>query len=362
MSTTGIIAKLRTSTVAVIRTPLWATMVSTVAGLTLIATALTVFSENATAEGLDAGRMALSFDTLLVLAFALFTVPAIVDRVRHTTGAHGFLDSFVTAFVVGWSMVFAATPAFVWALAATGVGADVWVPALGSLKLEVLLVDVLVAVAFTTIRKPGTATAVAYGAISSLIIGPLLALGVVAAMPGVTQTTYTSTMEWSKDGSGIDPVTGYPTDPRCPTKTASKREVPRYELAWASAPIIPFALVSESVEPKLVQFVNAIYMDQSTAQSPDAPKTTAPVDIFSTIALNTRSLQIPAETTITINECELLKETGQPYLSTPYGQRNPADILANTTSGFTTGLIGQLAIVGAWIVGMVVIPRLRRQK
>lgn len=363
MSTTGIIAKLRDSTGAVVQTSLWVTMVATVGILALVATALTVFSENATVEGLDAGRMALSFDTLLVLAFALFTVPAIVDRVRHTTGAHGFLDSFVTAFVVGWSMVFAATPAFLWAIAATGVGPDVWVPALGALKFEVLLVDILVAVAFTTIRKPGTATAVAYAAITSLVVGPLLALGVVAAMPGVNQTTYYSAMEWG-DGKteDLDPVTGYPKDPKCPTKTASSQVVPRYDVVWAAAPIIPFVLVSESVQPKLVQFVESFYMDTTVATAADAPRTTAPVDIFSTIALNARALQIPAETTITVNECELLKETGQPYLSTPYGQRSPADVLAQTTSGFTAGLIGQVALVGTWIVGLVVIPRLRRQK
>ena len=357
MSTTGFGATVRTSFWAVVRTPLWVTMVSTVGVLTLVATALTVFSDNATADGLDAGRMALSFVTLLTLAFALFTIPAIVDRVRHTTGASGFVDSFITAFLVGWSLLFAATPALLWAMAATGVGADVWVPALGSLKLEVLLVDVLVAVAFGSIRKPGTATAVAYGAIASLVAGPLLVLGVTAALPGVKQTTYTWTMEWPKDGTGVDPDTGYPVDPKCPTKSANTQVVPRYDLVWGVAPVIPFALVSESVEPKLVTFVDTLYMGQAAAV---APKTTAPVDIFSTIAISSRTLQLPADETITINECELLKETGQPYSSYPYG-RAATDVLSTTTSGFVPGLVGQLLVAGVWIAGILVIPRVRRQ-
>ncbi|MEY4396893.1 MAG: hypothetical protein RLZZ40_649 [Actinomycetota bacterium] len=361
MSTTGFSATVRASFWAVVRTPLWVTMVSTVGVLTLVATALTVFSDNATADGLDAGRMALSFVTLLTLAFALFTIPAIVDRVRHTTGASGFVDSFLTAFLVGWSLVFAATPALLWAMAATGVGADVWVPALGSLKLEVLLVDVLVAIAFGSIRKPGTATAVAYGAIASLVAGPLLVLGVTAALPGVKQTTYTWTMEWPKDGTGVDPVTGYPSDPKCPTKSATTQVVPRYDLVWAVAPVNPFALVSESVEPKLVTFVDRTYMGESEVVSDFSPRSTAPIDIFSTIAISSRTLQLPADETVTINECELLAETGQPYSSYPYG-RAAADVLTNTTSGFVPGLVGQLLVAGVWIAGMLVIPRVRRQK
>ena len=47
-------------------------------------------------------------------------------------------------------------------------------------RLADALVDVLVAIAFGSIRKPGTATAVAYGAIASLVAGPLLVLGVTA--------------------------------------------------------------------------------------------------------------------------------------------------------------------------------------
>lgn len=360
MSNSRILARVTTSALAVIRTPLWVTMVSLVGALTLVATALTVFSDTATAPGLDAGRMALSFNTLLVLAFALFTVPAIVDRVRHTTGASGFLDSFVTAFLVGWSLVFAAAPAFIWAMASTAVSPTVWVPALGSLKLEVLLVDVLVAVAFATIPKAGTATAVAYAAIASLVFGPLLALAAVTTLPGVERKTTTWSVVWPDDQSKIDTITGYPKDPECPNPSVSTNKVPQYDLVWAAAPIIPFALVSESVEPKLATFVDMRYMGESEPVSAESPKTTGPIDIFSTIAISSRAMHRDQSWEKTINECERLAAGLDPWVDT--FAVDPKDVLESTESGFAAGLIGQGVIVGAWIAGMLVIPRIRRKR
>ena len=360
MSKSGILARVVASARAVIRTPLWVTMVSIVGVLTLVATALTVFSDTATTPGLDAGRMALSFDTLLVLAFALFTVPAIVDRIRRTTGTSGFLDAFVTAFLVGWSLIFAATPAFVWAIASTGVNPAVWAPALGSLKLEVLLVDVLVAFAFTTVPKAGTATAVAYAAISSLVFGPLLALGAITALPGVERKTTTWSVVWPDDQSKIDSATGYPKDPECPHPGVSTQTVPRYDLVWVAAPIIPFALVSESVEPKLATFVDTRYMGESEPITADSPKTTAPIDIFSTIAISSRALHRDQSWEKTINECERIAAGLDPWVDA--FAADPVAVLDSTESGFTAGLMGQGVIVGAWIAGMLVIPRIRRKR
>lgn len=362
MSNSGILARISASVTAVIRTPLWVSVVAAEGVFALVATSLTVLSRETNTEGLDSGRMALSFTTMLVLAFALFTVPAIVDRVRHATGASGFLDSFVTAFVVGWSLVFAATPALAWAILATGVGPDVWIPALGALKLEVLIVDVLVAVAFAAVRKAGTATALAYAAITSLVVGPFLVLGTVAALPGVQQTTEYWTFDWGKEGEvKTDPVTGYPIDPTCPSPTTSTTTVPRYNTVWAAAPIIPFVLVSEAVEPKMAYFVNTMWMGETEAVTPESPKTTAPIDLFTTFVLPTRQMQLSPTERIVINECTLLEETGNPYAPYPYGPSSET-IIAGTQSGFVPGLIGQGVIVGAWVIGLLVIPRLRRQK
>jgi hypothetical protein len=361
MSNPRIVNQIRNSFIAVVRTPLWLTIVAAEGVLALIATVLTTFNENTTVEGLDAGRMSLSFVTMLVLAFALFTIPAIVARVRSTTGASGFLDSFVTAFIVGSSLLVAATPALLWAMLSTSVSPAVWIPALGSLKLEVLIVDLLVAVAFTTIRRPGAATAVAYGAIVSLVVGPFLVLATVSALPGVKQTTRTWTMQWPSDQNDIDPDTGYPTDPKCPSPNVTTVMIPRYDLVWPAAVVNPFVLVSESVEPKIATYDVVLWTGDSAPITPEVNKATAPIDLFSTLAVSSRALQITPGETILINECELLATTGQPYSYYPDSTASQK-VIDDTQSGFTVGLIGQLSVVALWIAGMVVIPRLRPRK
>ena len=361
MSNPRIVTQIRNSFIAVVRTPLWLTIVAAEGVLALIATVLTTFNENTTVEGLDAGRMSLSFVTMLVLAFALFTIPAVVDRVRSTTGASGFLDSFVTAFIVGSSLLVAATPALLWAMLSTSVSPAVWSPALGSLKLEVLIVDLLVAVAFTTIRRPGAATAVAYGAIVSLVVGPFLVLAAVTALPGAMQTTRNWSMTWPTDQNDIDPDTGYPKDPKCPNPVSSTVMIPRYDLVWPAAVVNPFVLVAESVEPKIATYEEVLWMGDSSAIAPEANKVTAPIDLFSTLAVSSRALQITPGETILINECELLATTGQPYPDYPDSTASQK-VIDGTQSGFTVGLIGQLSVVALWIAGMVVIPRLRPRK
>ena len=361
MSNPRIVTQIRDSIIAVVRTPLWLTIVAAEGILALVATALTTFNENTTVPGLDAGRMSLSFVTLFVLAFALFTIPAIVDRVRSATGASGFLDAFVTAFIVGSSLLVAATPAILWALLSTSVSPAVWISALGSLKLEILIVDLLVAVAFTTIRKPGAATAVAYGAIASLVLGPFLVLAAVTALPGAMQTTRTWSMTWPTDQNDVDPDTGYPKDPKCPNPVSSTVMIPRYDLVWPAAPVNPFVLVSESVEPMIATYDQTLWAGDSAPITPEVNKVTAPIDLFSTIAVSSRALQITPVENIVVNECELLAETGQPYPDYPDGTASQK-VIDDTQSGFTLGLIGQLSVVALWIAGMVVIPRLRPRK
>ena len=361
MSTNGFLARRLDAFIAVVKTPLWATLAIAEGVLALVATALTVFNSGSNFDGLDAGRMAFSFVTLLTLAFVLFTAPAIVDRVRNTVGSAGFVTSLLVSAFVVVTLVVAAIPAMVWAILVTGVSPTVWAPAFGALWFEATIVIVVTSLAFGQVGRSSVATALAYTAIGSLLAIPLLALGVVSVMPGVTQTTYTWPMDWGKnDGSDIDPVTGFPRDPKCPDKVASSRTVARNDLIWAAVPTIPFAFVSESVEPAIVTYVNQPNTDVVTEVAP-ASKSSAPVDLFSTIALATRALQIAPDTTIEINECTLLKETGSPYSSYPY-TLSPTVIQKTTHSGFLAGLVGQAAVVAVWAAGLIVIPRIRRKR
>lgn len=362
MSNSGNFTRISGSIAAVIRTPLWGSLVVAEAVLALVATALIVLSEDTNAPGLDSGRMALSFTVLLTLAFALFTIPAIVDRVRKSTGGTGVVDALVTSALVGISLVIAAAPALLWAILATTVHPAVWLSAIGALLGEVALVIIVVTVAFSSIRDAGTATGLSYGAIVSLIVVPFLVLGVTAVLPGEKQTTTYYYIDWGKDGDvEVDPETGWPIDPTCPTPTSDTRIVPRYDLVWGVASVIPFAFVAESVEPVVAEFVNTMYMSETEPITDDTPKSTAAIDLFTSISLSTRVLQIPPGVDIVINECERIEAGLDPYVYNAPGG-TPQELIASTQSGFVPGLIGQAAISGAWVVGMLVIPRLRRRK
>jgi hypothetical protein len=74
---------------------------------------------------------------------------------------------------------------------------------------------------------------------------------------------------------------------------------------------------------------------------------TIPLDLFGTVDLAVRELQLPVETSIHVNECENLATEGTPYPT--LGERKPRDIIAASESGFASGLVGQgiyLALTG----------------
>jgi hypothetical protein len=120
-------------------------------------------------------------------------------------------------------------------------------------------------------------------------------------------------------------------------------------------------LVSESVEPKIATYDQTLWAGDSAPITPEVNKVTAPIDLFSTVAVSSRALQITPVENIVVNECELLAETGQPYPDYPDGTASQK-VVDDTQSGFTLGLIGQLSVVALWIAGRVVIPRLRPRK
>jgi hypothetical protein len=127
---------------------------------------------------------------------------------------------------------------------------------------------------------------------------------------------------------------------------------PAYNRVWAVAPIVPFTLVSEAVEPEIVGWQATSYESTSTES--------APIDLLSTLALTSRQMQLPIETKLSINECDALEETGEPYVDY-YSGPSDTTVLETTDSGFAAGLLGQGVIVSAWIAGMLIVPRLRRR-
>lgn len=330
----------------------WWLVIAGFAGVSsLILVALTLSSEAASAPGTYPGRMALSFVVYLSLIAVMLGTPAVFIGVRDSLGQVSFTRSLVLALAVGLSLVIAVLPSVVWAIASTSIGPDVWGPTVGTAVIQVLVVSLLVALAFAFIRRDGAATATAFGLIGGLAVGPFIVLGLTTLAPGVEQTVTYSYIDY-KDGSDLDPVTGFPTDPTCSSSDAQKRVVARYDLVWPVVELNPVVLVSSATMPTVVQWVDPTY--------PEGMPTITPIDLFGTVGLAVRSMQLTPETKIDINECELLAQYGTPYPAN-YGEADPDFIVANSQSGWSVGLLGQTAYLAVASVVVVLTSRRTRR-
>ena len=345
MSTTGFIPRFLESLGSMARTGYWAILVIITASLSLILVGLTVASDAATAVGTDSGRMALSFAVLLVLVAVLLGVPTVFITVRETLGRLGFVHTLLLSIVIGGSFLIAAAPALLWAILSTGVSPEVWVPTLATVELEVVVVAALVALAHWAISNPSAASATAFGLIAGVTVGPLLVVGVASFAPPVEQTTKTFYIKW-EENTPTDPDTGYPLNPTCETSpNTSTAFLTDYSGVWAVVTTNPIALVSASITPAVGDWEDPGYQEDGWESEPvGMPPVPMPLDLFSTVDLNVRGMQLPVQSDIVIDECKNLAEFGTPYPMLD-GDRAPRDVIDQSTSGYTAGVLGQALFV-----------------
>jgi hypothetical protein len=357
MSTTGFMSRLLESIISTSRTGYWAILLIITASLSLILVGLTVASEGAGEVGTDSGRMALSFTIFLALVAVLLGVPTIFVTVRETLGRVGFLHAFLLAIVIGGSFLAAAAPALLWAILSTGVSPEVWIPTLATVELQVVVVAALVALAHWAIANNSVANTTAFGLIAGITLGPLLVVGVASFAPPIEQTSQTYYIQWKED-EPTDPETGYPLDPTCEKNpTMSTVFLTDYSSVWAAVTINPVALVSASITPAIGNWEDVYQTDDWQSSPTGVPPVPLPLDLFSSVDLNVRGMQLPIETDIVINECENLAEFGTPY-PTLDGDRAPRDVIEQSTSGYTFGVLGQVAFVFA--AAAILVPVRRR--
>jgi hypothetical protein len=361
MSTVGFVPRLLESITSTARTRYWATLVIVTAALSLILVGLTVASDAATAVGTDSGRMALSFTVFLVLVAVLLGIPTVFITVREALGQLGFLHSFLLAVVVGGSFIVAAVPAILWSILSTGVTPEVWVPTLATVELQVVVIGALVALAHWAIANNSAANTTAFGLIAGITIGPLLVVGAASFATPVKQTSTTYYIKW-EENTPTDPETGYPIDPVCETSpSTSMMFLTDYSGVWAAATMNPIALVSASITPAIGDWENPGYQGDGWESGPTGiPPEPMPLDLFSSVDLNVRTMQLPIQTDIVINECDNLAEFGTPY-PTLNGELTPRAVIEQSTSGYTFGVLGQAAFVLAAAAIMVPI-RLRGRR
>jgi hypothetical protein len=84
-----------------------------------------------------------------------------------------------------------------------------------------------------------------------------------------------------------------------------------------------------------------------------------PLDLFSTVDLNVRGMQLPVQTDIVIDECANIAEFGTPY-PTLDGDRAPRDVIEQSASGYAFGVLGQAVFVLA--AATILVPIRRRER
>ena len=341
------------SLLTLLKARLWPIIASAVFIFSLTLVSLTLTSSTALQEGTDSGRMGRSFIVYLVLVAVIFGVPSVFAMARGQLGRAGFLRTLALTAAVGFSFVLAAIPASVISAIVGGIDFAQWFPVVGTLHLEVWVVSVLVALAFATVRREGAAAITAFGLITGLTVLPLILAASAGLAPGVEQTIRRSYVDYGKGDVAIDPATGFPIDPTCLPAESERRLVTRYDTVWPVLALNPLVLVSASVPPKLTTFVNPDFEYDTT--------TVEPVDLFGTVDLAVRRMQLPIQTDITIDECANIMIFGTPYPSGYDGTYNPAYVIDNSTSSLGVGLLGQAAYLAVASAALVFIGRRSRR-
>jgi len=359
MSNAGFISRLFASISASIRTGLWFTLLAVMAATSLIIVALTVASDGASAPGTDAGRMAFSFAIFLVLVALLLGIPTVVISIRERLGQLPFLHTYLLTVAVGLSFVVVAAPAMVWAILSTGVSADVWLPVIGTTALEVAVIAVLVALAHWALKSGSVATVTAFGLIAGVTIGPLVVVAAASFAPPIKQTTANSFIEYTGEDQPIDPVTGYPLDPTCQSPNWSYSYITDYSSVWTAMSMNPVVFVSSSIEPAIGDYAMPGYAEPSFEFPKPLLAVAVPLDLFSSVDVAVRALQIPVKADLVYDECANLAEFGTAYPNN--GQADLRNIIAETQSGFVAGVIGQGAfLVVATVILSVIRVRARK--
>jgi hypothetical protein len=300
--------------------------------------------------------MAFSFVTFLVLVALLLGIATVFISIREQLGQLSFPHTYLLTVVVGLSFVVVAAPAMLWAILSTAVSSDVWLPVIGTTVLEVGVIALLVALAHWALKSGSVATVTAFTLIAGITLGPILVVATATFAPPVTQTTQTYYINWEDGDEPLDPETGYPLNPTC-AKAPSTSTALLTDYTGVSAIIAtnPVAFVSASITPSIGDYVMPGYEDQGFEPQPPMPAIAVPLDLFSSVGVASRSLQIPVSSEPIIDdECAKLAEYGTPYPNN--GQADPRDIIAETQSSFVAGAIGQGAFL---VVATVILAMIR---
>jgi hypothetical protein len=347
---TNFLKKLFDSLKALIKDGVWPAILGLVLLLSLLSTGITLGNETANQEPLEPAKMAFSLVIFMLTLIMIIGLPAIGLRLRAKVGYLSFPQTFTTILVTGLAMVAVAVPALGWAMLAGEIKFSYWYNTLGTIKIEVWVIALLVALGQTAFKKESAGAAASLSLAALLVVGPVVALGVAAFLPGTTQEVTTKSILWpDKADEELDPVTGYPKDPKCSTGDTYTRTVSPLHLAWPLLQANPVVLVSESVGADVVSWTDNQYGYPN-------PHVNAS-DALGGIVLAERAFQTVPEAKTVVDECENLKIYGTPYINDGSTYADPESLIKNTKSGYLTGLTVQGILLALTTLGWFLVRR-----
>ncbi len=235
-------------------------------------------------------------------------------QVTLATTADILVGKFLAAWITGLAFVAVSIPFLL--IATLSGGADA---ATVAISLLVLIVEVgaiaAIGVALSgIIARPLFSVATTYLVVAALVVGTLIAFGLVGATMR-TEQTYTSRGPAFSCGPGETPSEDYPcsedaTPEGCGEWTSYTADVYRYDRVWWILAANPFVILADATPTKF---------DESGY----------PVDLFGQIKYGIRAAQQAPEAELIFDECG----------SEPFAQdRTPEEVIAQSAPSWFVGL------------------------
>lgn len=320
------------------RSAAWYVLLGVFAFLLLIVTVLSFLAYGWVEEPGSAIFSTIVYITLLLIVLVSPTLSgnsvngdrdaATLAPVQVTLATTGeiILGKFLAAWTTGLAFVAVSVP---FLMAATfGGGADA---ATIAVSLAVLVVEVGVIAAIGVglsgiLARPLFSVATTYLVVAALVVGSLIAFGLLGATMRTEQVYNQRSIDWEayEDGTfpcmpGETPTDDYPCEedptPECGEWISYTGEVPRFDRVWWILAANPFVILADATPTKYDSSGN-------------------PVDLFGQIKTGVRMAQQAPEPEVTWDECT----------PSPDEYESPEQMIAGTTPSWFVGLALQVLL------------------
>ncbi|QEO09549.1 ABC transporter permease [Protaetiibacter larvae] len=319
-----------------VRGAAWYVLLGVFAFIVLIVTVLTTI---ATSNSDAPGAVLYSLIVYFVLLLGTLVTPALsgnaingdrdngtlaTTQVTLVTTGQLVIGKLLAAWITALAFLGAALPFLLFALALGGASPDTAIVSIVVLAAELAIVSAIGVGLSGLIRRPLFSVVVTYLVVAALSIGTLIAFSLGGLLMQEKVTVVNQVMDW--DGSGeVDPETGLPVDPECHAESY-EYTIPRFDRVWWLLAANPYVILADAAPAHL---------------SRDG----YPEDLFGSIKVGVRQVQLPPTPSEGYDECAMYYEGGD--------YTTPAEILAKTVPSWAVGLGLHVLLAAALVAGAI---------